>query len=99
MTVKILADSACDLPLNFYSENNVVLFPLKVQINDQDYEDVKTIDSKTVYDAIRSGVVPKTSQVSPLLFEEVFTEMAEKMKREYILPFPLSYPVHIQLLL
>ncbi|MED4225141.1 DegV family protein [Neobacillus cucumis] len=78
MTVKILADSACDLALNFYSENNVVLFPLKVQINDQDYEDVKTIDSKTVYDAIRSGVVPKTSQVSPLLFEEVFTEMAEK---------------------
>ncbi|WP_160724664.1 DegV family protein [Bacillus sp. USDA818B3_A] len=78
MTVKILADSACDLPLSFYEENNVVLFPLKVQINDQSYEDVKTIDPKTVYDAIRSGVVPKTSQVSPLLFEEVFTEMAEK---------------------
>lgn len=78
MTVKILADSACDLPLSFYEENNVVLFPLKVQINDQDYEDVKTIDPKTVYNAIKSGVVPKTSQVSPLLFEEVFTEMAEK---------------------
>ncbi|WP_040204502.1 DegV family protein [Neobacillus jeddahensis] len=78
MVVKILADSACDLPKSYYEETNVVLFPLMVQINDQAYEDVKTIDPKTVYDAIRSGIVPKTSQVSPLLFEEVFTAMAEK---------------------
>jgi DegV family protein with EDD domain len=77
MPVKILADSACDLPKDFYSEQNVTLFPLKVQVNGQEYEDVKTIDPKTVYDAIRGGDVPKTSQVSPLLFEEVFTAMAE----------------------
>lgn len=77
MPVKILADSACDLPKDFYSEHNVTLFPLKVQVNGQEYEDVKTIDPKTVYDAIRTGDIPKTSQVSPLLFEEVFTKMAE----------------------
>ncbi|MFP7295759.1 DegV family protein [Neobacillus niacini] len=77
MPVKILADSACDLPKNFYSENNVTLFPLKVQVNGQEYEDVKTIDPKSVYDAIRAGDIPKTSQASPLLFEEVFTKMAE----------------------
>lgn len=77
MQVKILADSACDLPKDFYAENNVTLLPLKVHINGQEYEDVKTIDSKTVYDAIRRGEVPKTSQVSPHLFEEVFTKMAE----------------------
>ncbi|MBT2729271.1 DegV family protein [Bacillus sp. ISL-75] len=78
MQVKILADSACDLPKSFYEENHVTLFPLKVEINGKEYEDVKTIDPNTVYEAIRNGVVPKTSQVSPLLFEEVFTEMAEK---------------------
>lgn len=77
MQVKILADSACDLPKSFYEENNITLFPLKVQIETQEYEDVKNIDPKTVYDAIRSGIVPKTSQASPLLFEEVFTSMAE----------------------
>jgi DegV family protein with EDD domain len=77
MPVKILADSACDLPKIFYSEQNVTMLPLKVQVNGQEYEDVKTIDPKTVYDAIRSGDVPKTSQVSPLLFEEIFTKMAE----------------------
>ncbi|MDQ0198150.1 DegV family protein [Neobacillus ginsengisoli] len=77
MQIKILADSACDLPLSFYTENNVTLIPLKVHVNGQEYEDVKNIDSKTVYDAIRSGSVPKTSQASPLLFEETFTKMAE----------------------
>jgi DegV family protein with EDD domain len=77
MQVKILADSGCDLPKDFYPRNNVTLLPMIVHINDQEYEDVKNIDPKTVYDAIRSGIVPKTSQVSPRLFEEVFTKMAE----------------------
>ncbi|MEH7013880.1 DegV family protein [Neobacillus niacini] len=77
MPVKILADSASDLPKNFYSDHNVTLFPLKVQVNGQEYEDIITTDPKTVYDAIRGGDLPKTSQVSPLLFEEVFTKMAE----------------------
>ncbi|MDZ5470303.1 DegV family protein [Bacillus sp. 31A1R] len=77
MSVKILADSASDLPLSFYQEYDIELFPLKVHLNDTEYEDLKTIDPKTVYNAIREGHVPKTSQASPLGFEEVFTKMAE----------------------
>lgn len=77
MPVKILSDSACDLPLDFYNENNVTLLPLKVQLNNKEYEDVRSIDPKSVYDAIRTGIVPKTSQVSPFLFEKIFTQMAE----------------------
>jgi len=78
MSVKILADSACDLPLEFYQKENVTFIPLKVFINDKEYEDLRTISPKTVYDSIRNGLVPKTSQASPLLFEEIFTSMAEK---------------------
>lgn len=77
MKVKILADSGCDLPKNFFAEYNVTLLPMIVHINDQEFEDVKSIDPKTVYNAIRSGIVPKTSQVPPQLFEDVFTKMAE----------------------
>ncbi|HLO12626.1 MAG TPA: DegV family protein, partial [Pseudoneobacillus sp.] len=68
----------CDLPKSFYEENNVTLLPLKVHLDGEEYEDVKNIDPKTVYDAIRNGSTPKTSQTSPLLFEEVFTQMAER---------------------
>lgn len=78
MSVKIMADSACDLPLDFYEENGVILFPLKVQIDGTEYEDLKTIQPKEVYDAIRAGNLPKTSQASPAGFKEVFTELAKK---------------------
>ncbi|MBS4188841.1 DegV family protein [Bacillus sp. FJAT-49705] len=77
MSVKILADSACDLPLHFFKENDVTLFPLKVHLDDTEYEDLVTIDPKKVYQAIREGKVPKTSQASPLAFEEAFTNMAK----------------------
>jgi DegV family protein with EDD domain len=83
MAVKILADSACDLPLGFYEQYNVQLLPLKVLIDNQEYEDLVTIQPDSVYDAIRAGNMPKTSQVSPTLFERVFTEMA-KQKQEGI---------------
>lgn len=77
MSVKILADSASDLPLNFFEENGVTLFPLGVHVGGKDYQDLITIDPATVYKAIRAGEMPKTSQVSPQKFEEVFKEMAQ----------------------
>ncbi|MFD2443158.1 DegV family protein [Bacillus sp. CGMCC 1.16607] len=78
MSVKILADSACDLPLSFYEEYQVQLLPLKVLVDEQEYEDLVTIQPESVYEAIRAGKMPKTSQVSPTKFEQVFTEMAKQ---------------------
>ncbi|MGY6209790.1 DegV family protein [Cytobacillus firmus] len=87
MSVKILADSACDLPLSFYKEHGVTLFPLQVQLNDGEYEDLVTIEPKDVYRAIREGQMPKTSQVSPLLFEETFNKMAENNENGIYIAF------------
>ena len=47
MTVKILTDSACDLPLHFYEENHVTFFPLKVLLNEKEYEDQLSIKTKS----------------------------------------------------
>ena len=63
--MRLFADSASDLPKAFFEQEQVVLFPLRVHIGDAEYEDIRTIDSMKVYDAIRSGVHPKTSQASP----------------------------------
>ncbi|WP_413356484.1 DegV family protein [Robertmurraya sp. 2P01SA] len=87
MSVKILADSACDLPLSFYEENGVTLFPLGVHLGEQEYEDLLTINPSTVYKAIRSGEMPKTSQVSPLKFEEYFKEMAKNKEEGIYIAF------------
>ncbi|KAA0565247.1 DegV family protein [Bacillus sp. CH30_1T] len=77
MTVKLFADSASDLPAAYFNEHNIELLPLKVHINGQDYEDLVTIEPKTVFNKIREGHMPKTSQVSPDLFMKKFTELAE----------------------
>ena len=74
--MRIYVDSACDLPKSFYEENDVTLFPLRVLIDDQEYDDIATIDALEVYNAIRNGKQPKTSQVAPELFLEKWRELA-----------------------
>ncbi|WP_318615745.1 DegV family protein [Sporosarcina sp. YIM B06819] len=74
--MRIFADSACDLPKSFFQDNDVTLFPLHVLIDDNEYEDILAIKPKEVYDAIRNGKQPKTSQVSPELFLEKWQELA-----------------------
>ena len=60
MAVKILADSACDLPFEFFEDNNVTLIPLKVLIDENEFEDLETIQPIEVYDSILAGNHPKT---------------------------------------
>lgn len=77
MSLQLFADSASDLPLEFIQENEITLLPLRVHIDDQEYEDLINIKSKEVFDAIRNGKHPKTSQASPNQMEEEFTALAK----------------------
>lgn len=76
--MKLFADSASDLSRDFFDKENVVLFPLRVHIGDQEYEDIRTIHSKKVYEAIRSDIQPKTSQVSPDEMLSAFEALAKE---------------------
>ena len=78
MSIKILADSACDLPLDMFESLNIDLLPLVVQIDDQQFYDLETIQPKELYDQMRNGKAPKTAQVPPARFEETFMKAAEK---------------------
>ena len=89
--MRIFADSACDLPKSFFEENDVTLLPLHVLIDDNDYEDILTIEPKEVYEAIRNGKHPKTSQVSPELFLKKWKELAEIGEEGFISLFHPNY--------
>lgn len=78
MNVKIVADSACDLSKEHYNEYDIEMIPLNVHLDDKAYADVKEINPKTIYDAMRAGKAPKTSQPVPEAFKSIFTEYAEK---------------------
>ncbi|QPQ37634.1 DegV family protein [Lysinibacillus sp. JNUCC-52] len=85
--MKIYTDSGCDLPKSYYEENDVILLPLRVQVNNNEYDDVLSIDSKEVYDAIRQGAHPKTSQVSPELFLKHFEDLAKSGEQGIYIAF------------
>lgn len=74
--MKLFADSACDLPLSFFEENAVELFPLSVLLSDKEYEDIIEIHSTEIFNAIRQGQHPKTSQVSPDKLLNAFYDLA-----------------------
>lgn len=75
--MRIFADSACDLPKSFFDTNDVQLIPLNVLIEQQSYKDLVDITALEVYDAIRDGKQPKTSQASPEFFLSEWTALAE----------------------
>ncbi|MGP4106646.1 DegV family protein [Virgibacillus sp. L01] len=77
MSIKILADSACDLSNEHYNEYDIEMVSLTVHLDEKEYADGKEIKPKTIYDAMREGKSPKTSQVSPQTFKTIFTSYAE----------------------
>ncbi|MDW0111437.1 DegV family protein [Sporosarcina aquimarina] len=75
--MKIFVDSGCDLPKSYLEENDVTLLPLTVLLDGKEYQDIVEIDSKEVFQAIRAGKQPKTSQVSPDRVLALWKEFAE----------------------
>ena len=78
MSVKILSDSACDLPEEILRKYNIDLLPIIVIKDDEEYLDKITMDPEKMYDDMRNGEVYKTAQISPSMFEEKFEKLARK---------------------
>ncbi|MFV2046992.1 DegV family protein [Metabacillus litoralis] len=78
MNVHILADSASDLPIEYFQENSITFLPLSVELNGKQLEDQREIKPKQIYEEMRQGTIVKTSQITPSLFKDVFTELAKK---------------------
>ncbi|MGM9950010.1 MAG: DegV family protein [Lysinibacillus sp.] len=85
--MKIFTDSGCDLPKSYYEEHQVSLFPLRVHLNGQEYDDVYGIEPSEIYKAIAAGAHPKTSQVSPEAFYKAFEEVAKNNEEAIYIAF------------
>lgn len=87
MHVHILADSGSDLPLAFFEHKNTSFIPLRVQLGNKDYEDLKEIEPIEVYHYMREGKVVKTSQASPETIRNRFLELAKQNKPSLYIAF------------
>ncbi|MCM3610589.1 DegV family protein [Planococcus sp. MERTA32b] len=85
--MRLFADSASDLPKEFFEKENVELFPLRVHIGNEEFEDIRTIHSQKVFDAIRNDIRPKTSQVSPDEMLNAFEQLAKDGEEGFYIAF------------
>jgi len=76
--IKIVTDSTCDLPAQFYRQHDITVVPINIQFGTETYQDGITIDRPTFYRRIESsGVLPKTSQPSVGQFRDAYNRLAE----------------------
>ncbi|MCT4662196.1 MAG: DegV family protein [Tissierellales bacterium] len=80
MAVKIITDSAADLPYELYDNYGIDVFSINVCLEEREFKDEIEIKSIEVMDYMRSGKVVTTSQVAYVEFKEIFTEYARDKK-------------------
>ncbi|MDD4210776.1 MAG: DegV family protein [Clostridia bacterium] len=69
-------DQICDVPEGYTQKHNVMVLPLAYTINDIEYDDIKTkqLPTLTLFDLMRKGGVPKTSQTNPEVAKSFFVK-------------------------
>lgn len=77
MALKIVTDSASDIPKWVIEEYNLHVIPTPVVIDEKDYFDGKTILPEEFYDILRSGKDVKTYHINANMFYENFLPYAQ----------------------
>ncbi|AFK86742.1 MULTISPECIES: DegV family protein [Thermoanaerobacterium] len=73
--IAIVTDSVSDIPDDIVKLYDIYVVPLTVDIDGIYYKDGVDIKKDEFYDLINSGKMPNTSQVSPIEFMDVFSDL------------------------
>jgi DegV family protein with EDD domain len=77
--VKLVTDSASDVPAEVAKELDVVVIPLHIQFGTDTFRDRLDLTAEEFYDKLqRSSVLPSTAAPSPGTFAEIFDKLAAK---------------------
>lgn len=75
--IKVVTDSACDLPQNIVESNQISIVPLTVRFGDDEYVDRVELDQAKFWDLMKTaGQLPSTAAPSPGAFEKEFRQAA-----------------------
>jgi DegV family protein with EDD domain len=76
VTVRIVTDSTCDLPLGRREKAGVVTVPLRLHFGDEEFRDRVDLDDQQFLERLRAARrPPRTSQPPPGDFEEVYRQL------------------------
>ena len=78
---QITTDNTCDLPREFYINNNISVCPIGFSIDGESFDGVKeNMPSELFYKKMRDGHMPITAQANPTQIIEVFKPILEQGK-------------------
>ena len=73
MTVRIVTDSACDLPQALADELGIEIVPLTIRFGDEDFTDRRDLTTRQFWERCSgSDVLPSTAAPSPGQFEQAY---------------------------
>jgi DegV family protein with EDD domain len=76
--IRVVTDSACDLPAAMATENDVTVVPLSIRFGEEEFVDGTTLSSDEFWARCKaSPVLPETSAPSPGAFQAAFEQAAE----------------------
>lgn len=80
--IAITADSTCDLPNAYITENEITIIPLSILLGDKVYRDGIDIKPADIYKYVdEHGVLPRTAAVTPAEYHEVFKRLTDEGKK------------------
>lgn len=75
MSIKVIADSGCDLNDKLRKEKEIDLVPLSIQVDDKHYKDDELLDTKDLLNQMKNSInIPKTASPSPMEFIKRFKD-------------------------
>jgi DegV family protein with EDD domain len=78
MTIKVISDSANDVPKEYARRYDIEVLPLHVNDGEKEYADGVDIDVDQIYEGMKEGVVYRTSQVVVEDFYQCFKRNADE---------------------
>ena len=77
--IKVVTDSTCDLPANYFKEYGIGVAPINIQFGTETFEEGISIDQTTFYKKVDAlGIIPTTSQPSVGQFAELYRAYAKQ---------------------
>lgn len=84
---RLIVDSSCDLPVDFYTKYNIGVTDLVVNFNERQYLDRKDITSKEIIDKYKeTGIFPKTSALNIPELESMMSDALKDYDHLFYLP-------------
>lgn len=77
--IKVLTDSTCDLPTNYFTDYNLGVVPINIQFGTETFLESISIDQTTFYKKVDElGMTPQTSQPSVGQFVDAYRAIARQ---------------------